>query len=420
MTFPNVWREIREALKDMALETPMARGIMRKAGYVAGSSSGSSAAPILSLYGSRRVCFTPAFVRSTDQTNWAVLRDGLYVWGSNAAGQMSLPEGNPTVLWALEPTRHAPEVSGVIDVAGTAASTSVLKSDGTVLIGGTLDQSQPTPAFHSTALTGITQLAAHRKDFTGDAHYYLKNDGTVWGMGSFMAGMGTIADPYIVPYAWTEDVWTPSQMPTDKVSDVVEISAQFTGLLFRKSDDTVGFWANQTEFPVMTSAPASPITKMRGGFAHTLILTDDGDIYATGNNSFGQFGNGTFTSDLSRSAWHQATGTGYTDVDGAELASIAVSGSQLYTWGIGDPISARGPSAVTTHTPTAITDMDDVVSVVGNNVTSVAFAIKEDGCIWVWGTNLRGQLGRGYLGGESSVPVQVLFSEAYPAYSTVP
>lgn len=402
----------------------MARGIMRKSGFRPGTTPSSSAAPILSLYGSRRVCFTPGFVRNTEQTDWGVVRDALYVWG--LAGQRAaLPEGQ-IPPWFLEPTRHPLTQSGIIDLAGNSSSTVYVKSDGSVYAGGHLDGVQPTPAFHlQSGLSGIVQVASHRIDFTGDALYFLKNDGTVWGMGQRMAGMGTFSAPYGVAYHWTEDIWTPSQMPTDKVSDVVEISAEGLGLLFRTSDDTVGLWRNQQEFPVETPAPgggASPIAKMRGGFSHTLILTEDGKIWATGENSFGQFGNGTFTQDTPRASWHQAIGTGYTDVDAATFVSLAVSGSQLYTWGGGGALAGRGPAATTTHTPTAITtpDMSDTASVWGGPQAVTAFASKENGCVYAWGNNIRGGLGQGYLGGESSVPVQVLFSEAYPILQTIP
>ena len=45
-----------------------------------------------------------------------------------------------------------------------------------------------------------------------------------------------------------------------------------------------------------TAGPVSTSKAMAGGYGHSMVLKQDGTVWVTGNNKFGQFGDGTTTS----------------------------------------------------------------------------------------------------------------------------
>lgn len=104
----------------------------------------------------------------------------------------------------------------------------------------------------------------------------------------------------------------------------------------------------------------SAIPQAAAGFNHTLLLKSDGTVWAWGNNTFGQLGNGTTTSS-------------------------------------NVPVQVIGLNGVTAIATSINNDLHGVHSV----------AVKSDGTVWEWGSNMSGQLGNG-TNTSSSVPVQVV------------
>jgi alpha-tubulin suppressor-like RCC1 family protein len=90
------------------------------------------------------------------------------------------------------------------------------------------------------------------------------------------------------------------------------------------------------------------------GSSHSMVLKTDGTVWAWGDNSFGQIGNGT-------------------------------------TWPYGEPERVSG--------------LSDVTQISANGTTSMA--LKSDGTVWAWGANFAGKLGDGTTV-HRSAPVQVV------------
>jgi len=209
------------------------------------------------------------------------------------------------------------------------------------------------------------------------------------------------------------------QMPTDKVADVVEIACQSNGLVFREEGGAVGVWPWQEENPIYPTGQPAGVTKIHAG-AGPLLLTEDGEIWVTGLNQDGQYGDGTITSEIDiYESWHKADGSDYTDVAGAGARVIAVKDGMLWTWGAGGSLSARGVSAPTASTPQEIVGTEETEKVYGYWSAFAAMLKKEDGCVMIWGSNAWGSLGRGYTGGEEGTPQILEFSEAYPPWPVV-
>ena len=140
---------------------------------------------------------------------------------------------------------------------------------------------------------------------------------------------------------------------------------------------------------------------------NVLAIDDSGKVYAWGNNSYGQLGNGLTDnkslpiciSDLQNNA-----------LNGKKIEKIFLSDAnafaldnngKLYSWG-GDNFSGQlgNGSSVRSKTPMCISDMDGselkgkkIVNVILNYYVSIA--LDENGKVFVWGDNSNGQLGIG-------------------------
>lgn len=172
--------------------------------------------------------------------------------------------------------------------------------------------------------------------------------------------------------------------------------------------------------PPAVSIPNAGATTAEG-IAHTLELKDDGTVWARGNNSYGQLGDGT-TKDSSTAV--QVTGpdgTGYL----GDVIAIAAGGyhslalrsdGTVWAWGYNVYGQLGDDTTTDRRTPVQVKGPD------GNgyltNVTAIAagpyhnLARKSDGTVWAWGRNFDGQLGDGTKT-DRRTPVQVKGPDGY-------
>ena len=163
-----------------------------------------------------------------------------------------------------------------------------------------------------------------------------------------------------------------------------------------------------------TAFPASPGPFIDAGFRHTVSLKLDGTLWAWGHNTDGQLGNGSTSNstspvqESSTSADWEAVSAGY-----SHTAALKSNGT-LWAWGnnsngqIGDGTAGNIRTSPVTVVDTAVdTDTDpdtDWVAVsAGGNHT---LGLKSNGTLWAWGFNYNGQLGDGTTN-SSPTPVQV-------------
>src|SRR5262245_32345713 len=98
----------------------------------------------------------------------------------------------------------------------------------------------------------------------------------------------------------------------------------------------------------------SGVVQVSAGVAHALALRSDGTVWAWGNGTGGELGNGT----------------------------LSITG-----------------------TPVQVTGLTGIVAVAAG--TNDSLALRSDGTVWAWGGNQYGQLGNGTTGGIHSTPVLV-------------
>ena len=128
------------------------------------------------------------------------------------------------------------------------------------------------------------------------------------------------------------------------------------------------------------------------GASHTLLLRNDGTIWAWGGNASGQVGDGTKTQ---RSVPVIVAGVmGVTSLAAGQSHTVALtSDGGVWTWG-SNTYGQLGDGTTTQNSlPRQVAGLTGVASIAaGQNFT---VALREDGTVWAWGQNANGQLGDG-------------------------
>lgn len=147
------------------------------------------------------------------------------------------------------------------------------------------------------------------------------------------------------------------------------------------------------------------------GAHHSLAFASDGTVYAWGDNVFGQLGDGTGTDSsvpvvvslvddiiqVAASAW-----TSY---------ALAADGT-VYSWGRGDigqlgnntAADSLSPVEVTTSGVGAELDGKQVIQISGATGDDFVSVLTAEGTVHSWGANNAGQRGTGVIGGVQAVP----------------
>ncbi|MEI6776872.1 MAG: hypothetical protein WCK70_08210 [Chloroflexales bacterium] len=108
--------------------------------------------------------------------------------------------------------------------------------------------------------------------------------------------------------------------------------------------------------------------------------------------------------------------TGVSAGDGSTV--VVKDDGTVWAWGTLRTESGGNPSANYAYGPTPVQVAGvDHVRVVRARDWHV-LAITTDNTVWAWGWNLKGQCGRGTVGGNTTTPTQVLFASVPLKFST--
>lgn len=187
------------------------------------------------------------------------------------------------------------------------------------------------------------------------------------------------------------------------------------GTLRAAGDNTYGQLGTTTaggsQTTPVTVVGAANIQQVSGGGYHSLALTQSGSVIAWGFNFDGELGNGTTnTSGCFCSPSVVTTSiTNVAKIEAGLFHNLALKNDgTVWAWGDNSAGQLGDGTTVNRSTPVqvglTVPAFTNIIAVSAGEFHSMA--LKADGTVWVWGNNGNGQVGNGALGGNQLVPVQ--------------
>ena len=221
-------------------------------------------------------------------------------------------------------------------------------------------------------------------------------DGTLWTWGqNYYHQLGySSGDPVVT---------TPHQVPG--LSGIVQFALSDEGNGYAvTSGGTIWAWGDNSYGQLgngSTSASDTPvqvpgldgITQVAAGPYYVLALKSDGTVWAWGRNGDGSLGDGSTTERLRP---ERVPGlTGITQVTAAGVSYAVRSDGTLFSWGpnsIGQ--LGNGTVGASTTTPAPVPGLTSVTQVASSGIFTLAIAGSSER-VWTWGDNSCGELGDG-------------------------
>ena len=156
--------------------------------------------------------------------------------------------------------------------------------------------------------------------------------------------------------------------------------------------------------PSITPVPVtglSEVIQIAAGWKHAVALRKDGTVWAWGRRDNGEIGDGAPT------GLRPLRAVGPTRVPGLEgITELAVDGSHnlalrsdghVMAWGSNRNGELGVGTRVTAWTPVEVLGLDHVVAIAAGSGGGAGSsgAVRDDGTVWMWGTNTSAQMGNG-------------------------
>ena len=201
-----------------------------------------------------------------------------------------------------------------------------------------------------------------------------------------------------------------------------------TVLLLRPGDDVLG-----DNLPDGWTTPPWPIAfvQVSGGDGHTLGITHTGELWAWGYNSSGQLGDNTTTNRLVPTRIDNLPSSEMTPYSVVGIAagsaySLAITDDgALWAWGNNMDGQLGDNTTTNRHIPIRIDSLPSNGMMPGSIIGVYAgghhsLALTDDGALWAWGANAFGRLGDGTTT-QRNVPTRIddLPSNGMMPYSVV-
>ncbi|PCH91455.1 MAG: RCC1 repeat- and reductase domain-containing protein [Bacteroidetes bacterium] len=221
-------------------------------------------------------------------------------------------------------------------------------------------------------------------------------DGTVWTWGG--NSYGQLGDTSLVSSI------VPNQV--SGLDSVIDIFSGWHGCFAEKSDNTIWAWGKNNDgelgigvignsFYPQQVIGLDSVLKIDGGAFHTIALTENGSVWTWGDNNRGQLGNSNF--QVGELTPIQVPGLdGIIDIDAGWNHCLALKDDgSLWVWGDNGKGELGDSTFLLKDYPINVSGLTDVVQIQGGG--SHSMALKSDSTVWTWGFNDFGQLGNGNL-----------------------
>lgn len=201
------------------------------------------------------------------------------------------------------------------------------------------------------------------------------------------------------------------------------ISAAWTHSVAVRNDGTVWVWGGNSnsnnqgtllgtggstysveKIPVQING-LSGIVAVAADTGHTLALKNDGTVWAWGDNSYGQLGNGSSTSSSTPVQVSELNSISRIFACGGASYAVTENGIVM-AWG-NNTYGQLGDGTTTSYnTPRIIDALDGAVSISGSGERT--FMVKSNGTVWGWGrySSIYGNIGDGGTSNRAA-PVQI-------------
>ena len=181
-----------------------------------------------------------------------------------------------------------------------------------------------------------------------------------------------------------------------------------------RTDGTLWAWGENTEgqlgdgtldnqpAPVQIGTATSWATISAGG-GHSLATRTDGTLWAWGDNFYGQLGDGSNADHLVPT--QVGTSTDWASIAAGFYHGLAThTDGTLWAWGRNNSGQLGDTSTSDRNAPVQVGTSNTWASIAAGEAHNLAR--QADGTLWAWGDDARGQLGGGATGNKS-VPTQV-------------
>ena len=189
-------------------------------------------------------------------------------------------------------------------------------------------------------------------------------------------------------YAWGKNYSSRAQRLNTK-ENVIDVTSKY----ILTGDGEVWDIAGENKLVIV-----GKISEIDEGTAHTVLLAENGLAYAVGDNTYGQLGNGNNVSSIDAAVAIRKNEsdlfTGIKQIKAGDKTTVIVSNEgKVYACGMNDcyELGTDDKDILDINIPRQIENFDDniLVAIGTNHVT----AVKSNGTVYDWGNGINGELG---------------------------
>jgi len=337
-----------------------------------------------------------------------VIDSYLFGWGDNASGQLGIDSLDPSTI----PLEVLPSLNWA-SASASALTTYAIKNNRTIWAWGdntfgqlgnnTFDDEQiPIQMGNFLDWVFIGAGASHMLS--------IKEDGTLWGVGRNTEGELGFPSNDSLNRSFQEQVGTDTDWVAAAGGAEFSFALKADGTLYSTGSNGSGQLGQGNTTPLVTftqeTTTATDWAFVATGLDFTIAIKTDGTLYACGNNSDGQLGDGTtggtvltlIQETLGNSTWVAASaGQDF-------MVALRTDGT---LWSTGANVSGQLGQGNTTplSTLTQIVGASNWVAVSCGE--DHVLALNSDDELFSWGNNDDGQLGNGDTGTDVLSPVEI-------------
>lgn len=309
------------------------------------------------------------------QHSLATKEGKVYGWGRNERFALAgAVDVNTDSLTAVE----IPGISSVSKVCAGKKRSAAIGSDGSVWVwgsrGGLGNHEVPTQV---TGISSATQIVAGYDSALSDDTTFLilKSDGTVWTISPSGEASTQVAG----------------------LSGVTKVGAGNAHFIALSGTDVYA-WGNNSAYqlgdgtdvdsptPILVATNCEDVA---AGREYSAVIKTTGEVWTTGSGTSGTMGDGSTTNNMGFEAVPNLSGVD--EMYGGQRSIIVKTGTTFKGWGENSGGQLGDGSTSDQFTPVNLSSLSDATMIALG--ADHGLMVKSDSSVWAWGLNPRGQIG---------------------------